>query len=72
MNSVLEGTGDGNKLGLGAVWMSWVFSVVVLGPIAATGVSALGGSFPSKTSATQPPHVGSQLRISGDGEIIGL
>ena len=37
-----------------------------------TGVSALGGSLPSKRSITQPPYAGSKLRMSGGGEMIGL
>ena len=72
VNRVLEGIGDGSKLGLGAVAVGLVISVVVLGPIATAGVSALGRSFPSRTSATQPTHVESTLKISGGGEMIGL
>ena len=72
VNRVLECTGDGSKLRLGAMAVGFVVSVVVLGPIATADVSALGGSFPSKTSATQPPHVGSTLKISGGDEMIGL
>lgn len=69
---VLEATGNGIELGLGGVGSALALSVVVPGVKAATGVSALGGSFPSKISTTQPPHVGSKLTISGGGEIIGL
>lgn len=68
---VLAGRAGGAGLGIADVTLDTA-SLVVAGSIAATGVKALGGSFPWKGSTKHPPHVGSRLSNSGGGEIIGL